>query len=292
MSDDLLQPGNTTRRIQSGGRERSYHVHVPPGHDGARPMPVVLAFHGATSNGRLMEVFCGLSDQADQEGFLAVYLNGTGNQPNVLTWNGGDCCGYAKNNQVDDVAFVHDMLADLAKVAAADPARIYAAGMSNGAQMVYRLAAEMADRIAAVAAVAGPMGLETVRPARPISVLHFHGTDDRFAPYQGGVGERSVYGASFRSVEHTIRAWIHANECPPEPRVEFFPDKVGDGTVIWRKTYGPGKAGSEVALVVVEDGGHTWPGRPPLPAQLGKSTMNISANDWIWQFFLRHPLRY
>jgi polyhydroxybutyrate depolymerase len=291
MSDDFLQPGNTTRRIQSGGRERSYHVHVPPGHDGARPMPVVLAFHGATSNGRLMEVFCGLSDKADQEGFLAVYPNGTGNQPNVLTWNGGDCCGYAKNNQVDDVAFVHDMLADLAKVVAADPARIYAAGMSNGAQMVYRLAAEMADRIAAVAAVAGPMGLEAVRPARPISVLHFHGTDDRFAPYQGGVGERSVYGARFRSVEHTIRAWIHADECPPEPKVEFFPDKVGDDTVIWRKTHGPGKAGSEVALVVVEGGGHTWPGRPPLPAQLGKSTMNISANDWLWEFFLRHPLR-
>ena len=47
---------------------------------------------------------------------------------------------------------------------------------------------------------------------------------------------------------------------------------------------------AEVVLVVIEGGGHTWPGRPPLPAQLGKSTMNIAANDWIWEFFQKHPL--
>ena len=290
MNHPILQPGNTTRQVISGGRERSYTVHTPPQFDGSQPVPVVLAFHGATSNARLMELFCGLSDKADQEGFLAVYPNGTGNQPNVLTWNGGDCCGYAKNNQVDDVAFVHALLDDLAQVAPVDPAWIFAAGMSNGAQMVYRLAAEMADRIAAVAGVAGPMGLIEVRPARPISVLHFHGTEDHFAPYQGGIGQRSIYGANFQSVEHTVGVWVEANQCPLTPKVEFFPDKVGDGTVIWCKTYGPGKEGSEVVLVVVEGGGHTWPGRPPLPAQLGKSTADIDANAWIWEFFKRHPL--
>jgi polyhydroxybutyrate depolymerase len=291
MKANVLQPGNTTRQLASGGRQRNYVVHMPPGLDVSKPVPVVLAFHGATSNARLMEVFSGLSDKADQAGFLAVYPNGTGNLPNVLTWNGGDCCGYAKNNDVEDVAFVHALLDDLIQIAPVDPARIYAAGMSNGAQMVYRLAAEMADRIAAVAAVAGPMGVRAVRPTRPISILHIHGTEDQFAPYQGGVGARSIYGAKFQSVEHTIRAWVEANQCPLEPRVEFCPDKVGDGTAIWRKTYGPGKAGSEVVLVVVEGGGHTWPGRPPLPAQLGKSTVNIDANDHIWEFFQKHPLK-
>src|ERR1700687_1395450 len=99
MNNDNLQAGSATRFLESDGRERSYNVHVPPGYDGERVWPVVLAFHGATSNARLMEVFCGLSDKADQAGFLAVYPNGTGNLPNVVTWNGGDCCGYAKNNQ-------------------------------------------------------------------------------------------------------------------------------------------------------------------------------------------------
>ncbi len=289
MTSDARQQGSFTRTVHVDGRERSYNVHVPPGYHAATPMPVVLAFHGATSNARLMEAFCGLSATADREGFLAVYPNGTGNLANVLTWNGGDCCGYARNNNVDDVAFVRALLDDLTSAATIDPARIYAAGMSNGAQMAYRVAAEMADRIVAVAGVAGPLGLQTVKPARPVSVLHFHGTLDQFAPYQGGVGTRSVYGACFQSVEQTIRAWTLANGCPDKPKVEFFADKVGDGTAIWRKTYGPGLAGAEVVLVVVEGGGHTWPGRPPLPAQLGVSTMNIDANEWIWEFFKKTP---
>ncbi len=279
----------TTHSLSFGGRERSYLVHAPPEIDAGRPLPVVLAFHRATSNARLMEHFCGLSAKADDAGFLAVYPNGTGNLPNVLTWNAGDCCGYAKNNHVDDVGFVRALLDDLARLASIDQTRVYAAGMSNGAQMVYGLASEMADCLAAIAAVAGPLGLETIHPARPVSVIHFHGTDDRFAPFEGGVGARSIYGARFRSVEQTIQSWLDANACPTQPRVEFLSDHVGDGTIVWRKTYGPGRDGAEVVMVIVEGGGHTWPGRPPFPTQLGVSTMNISANDWIWEFFERHP---
>ena len=63
---------------------------------------------------------------------------------------------------------------------------------------------------------------------------------------------------------------------------------VGDGTHIVRTCYGPGRDGSEVVLYLVEGGGHTWPGRPPLPLSLGKSTGNLDANDVIWDFFRRH----
>ncbi len=44
-------------------------------------------------------------------------------------------------------------------------------------------------------------------------------------------------------------------------------------------------------LYTIEGGGHTWPGRePPIPF-LGKSTRDISANDLIWDFFQKHPMR-
>ena len=42
-----LSPGTHRRTIDVGGRERSYLLHVPPSYDPGRPLPLVLAFHGA-----------------------------------------------------------------------------------------------------------------------------------------------------------------------------------------------------------------------------------------------------
>ena len=55
----------------------------------------------------------------------------------------------------EGVAFLGKVLDDLGSLVNADKKRVYACGMSNGAMMCYRLAAEMSDRIAAVAPVAG-----------------------------------------------------------------------------------------------------------------------------------------
>jgi polyhydroxybutyrate depolymerase len=70
-----------------------------------------------------------------------------------------------------------------------------------------------------------------------------------------------------------------------------MPTKIDDGTTVQRKTYGPGKDGAEVILFVINGGGHTWPGREIGQRLLGKSTKNISANDLMWEFFKRHPMK-
>jgi polyhydroxybutyrate depolymerase len=162
--------------------------------------------------------------------------------------------------------------------------------MSNGAIMAYRLASELSDRIAAIAPVAGPMGMDKCDPKRPVPVIHFHGSDDQFAPFKGGKG-KGVSGTDFYSVDHSIRAWVKANGCKEEPVTEALPDKARDGTKVTKKTYAGGKGGAEVVLVEIEGGGHTWPGREPLLKYLGKSTQNVSANDLMWEFFLKHPLK-
>ena len=49
-----------------------------------------------------------------------------------------------------------------------------------------------------------------------------------------------------------------------------------------------------VELYRVTDGGHTWPGSPvsnSLSGIMGHTTMNVSANEIMWKFFLDHPLR-
>jgi polyhydroxybutyrate depolymerase len=157
--------------------------------------------------------------------------------------------------------------------------------------LVYRLASELSDRIAAIAPVAGPMGTETCHPQRPVSVIHFHGTADRFAPFDGGRGSKSLTDAEIESAEHSIRVWAEADGCPATPVVADVPQKVDDGTTVQQTTYGPGKEGAEVVLFTVKGGGHTWPGRDPIVGFLGKSTQNISANDRMWEFFHRHPMK-
>ena len=280
-----LRPG-TTHSLKVGGLTRTYVVHVPKGHDGKSPLPLVLAFHGATMNGPMMAWFSGLNRKSDDAGFLAVYPNGTGTHSSFF-WNGGN--GPAAEKNVDDVAFIHALLDDLNKAYPVDARRIYATGMSNGAIMAYRLAAELSDRIAAVAVVAGSPAYSIGRPNRPVSVLHFHGTRDEYIPFTGGKGAKSIFGTDYRPVVDSIREWANASGCDETPTIDILAEG-GDGMKVTRSTYSGGRDGAEVALVVIEGGGHTWPGRKSAAAVLGRSTQAISANDLMWEFFQKHPM--
>jgi polyhydroxybutyrate depolymerase len=274
------------RSLVVGGLQRSYVVRLPKGHEQATPLPVVLALHGATMNGPMMAWFSDLNRKADEVGFIAVYPNGTGTHSS-FTWNGGNCCGSAMQNRVDDVAFIHALLDDLIQSYSVDARRIYATGMSNGAGMAYRLAAELSERIAAIAPVSGSVGTEIGQPKCPVSVLHFHGTRDEYIPFAGGRGKQSFFGTNHRSVEESIRIWVKANGCDGTPKIDVL-SEGDDGMRVTRKTYGGGRDGAEVVLVLVDGGGHTWPGRRSPAKILGRSTLNVSANDLMWQFFQRH----
>jgi polyhydroxybutyrate depolymerase len=283
-----LGPGNHDRSFKIGETDRSYFVHIPPKYDANKPTPVVLVLHGAGTNGSITVWFTGMSKKADDAGFLAVYPNGTGLAGLMLTWNAGGVRA-KQDGQADDVAFLGKVLDDLANVANVDSKRVYATGMSNGGMMCYRLAAELSDRIAAIAPVAGTMAIDNYNPKRPVPVMHFHGTADTMVPF-GGPGGRTPKFLGFKSVEDTIKICVKANGCPEEPEIVKLPDKTGDGTPVTQKTYGPGKGGAEVVLFVIEGGGHTWPGQQPPVGFIGKSTKNISANDLIWAFFEKHPM--
>jgi len=284
-----LHPGDSSRTVHVDGSARHYVLHVPPQYAPDTPMPVVLAFHGGGANARNMIAFSGLNDKADEAGFLVAYPEGSGRIERMLAFNAGNCCGEAAARHVDDVAFVRHVLDDLQEIANVDRRRVFATGMSNGAMMAYRLASEMSDRIAAIAPIGGPMGTKECRPGRAVSVMHFHGDADAFAPFKGGRG-RGISGTDFYSVQHSIDAWVAANGCHPTPTVERFPDREDDGTTVKQLRYGSGKDGSEVVLVLIEGGGHTWPGREPRMRALGASTRDISANDLMWEFFEKHPL--
>ena len=86
-------------------------------------MPVVIVLHGAIESPEGVEKLSGMSAKADKENFIAVYPRGTSrvNAARGPTWNSGNCCGYAQQNRVDDVAFMRALIGQLEQNYTVDP---------------------------------------------------------------------------------------------------------------------------------------------------------------------------
>lgn len=283
-----LGPGDYTRTLSLEDRIRTYLVHLPPHYNPAKPTPVVLALHGAAMNGRMMVAFCGLNETADEAGFIVVYPSGTGTGP-FLTWNAGGVKWSPNQPRPDDIEFISRLLDDLATVANVNPKRVYACGMSNGAMMCYRLAAELSERIAAIAPVAGTIAIANVHPKRPVPIIHFHGTQDTFVPFTRAEGRTPTF-INLKGVDETIQTWVSLNGCKQTPAIEVLSHE-GDAMKVTRQTHAEGKEAAEVVLITIDGGGHTWPGRTPIVSFIGKSATNLSANKLLWEFFQKHPLK-
>ncbi len=283
-SSPSLPTGQTTRTLTHDGIQRSYILYVPASYNSAKPVAVVLVFHGGTGNGERAVRRSGFNEVADQNGFIVVYPNGTSRLSNdiLLTWNGGTCCGFAQEKNVDDVGFVRAILTDLQSLATIDAKRIYATGMSNGGILSQRLACEAADVFAAVAPVSGTLNFSPCKPSQPISVIEFHGTGDQHIPYDGGAGPQSLVNVDFASVQDSVGFWTSFNGCNSQPQTDSFNDIQHE---VWT-----GCAGStSVELYRIIGGGHAWPGGQGGWAGSDQPTQTISASQLIWEFFAAHP---
>jgi polyhydroxybutyrate depolymerase len=293
-------PGNHLLRLTHDGRTRSAIVHVPPQAASGQPLPVVLNFHGASGDARSHQQYVGMDRLADRAGFVIVYPNGTGPIPDqLLTWNAGTCCGPAQADGVDDIGFVRALLDDIPRHLAADPARVYATGLSNGAMLTYRLAAEAPERFAAIAPVAGAMALVPFAPRAPISILHIHSVDDPLTRYAGGLGPQfspDETRTMHAPVAETLARWRGFMGCPARP-ITTAERGAPAGSSAARQSatrflWSPCRRGTEIVHWRLTGSGHVWPGSKRIYAQglFGPPTDVIDANLEIWEFFRRHSL--
>jgi polyhydroxybutyrate depolymerase len=267
------QPLDSIWMIEHAGMTRTIRVHVPASYDPARPTPVVLDFHGYTMSAQAQEDMTRLPAKSDAAGFISVTPDGTGS---LRGWNAGACCGTPAQTGLDDVGFVNLLLDQLEARLCVDTRRVFATGFSNGGFLSHRLACEASTRIAAIAPVAGMMGIDDCNPTRAVPVLHFHGTADTIVPYAGG-------GASgFRSAADTDAGWAMRNGCDAAT-IETF--ARGDSRCV---SHAGCDGGSEVTLCTITGGGHTWPGGGYFPG--GHITTDLSATDAMWAFFAAHPM--
>ena len=90
------------------------------------------------------------------------------------------------------------------------------------------------------------------------------------------------------SAAETFRFWASHNLCKVAPLVVNEPDRdPQDGTRVRLERFSDCGNKTEVTLVAVEGGGHTWPGGYQyLPEPfIGKTSKDIDANTLIWNFF-------
>lgn len=142
-------------------------------------MPLVLVFHGGGGHPATMPNFTHFDSLADHKKFLVAY-------PESFNKSWNDTRGLSP---ADDVGFIRALIAELQRTHNTDPKRTYAAGISNGGFFSNRLACDLTDKLAAIAAVAATMPETLVpvcKPSVPISVMLIHGSKDPLVHIDGG----------------------------------------------------------------------------------------------------------
>lgn len=281
--------GNHSHTIKTDDGTREYVVHIPKGYDETKPYPVLLAFHGGFGNAEQFERSSGLSEVANERGFIVVY--GQGLSFGLLqapVWNAGACCGQARENlrDIDDVSYVRAVVEDVKKRYRIDENQVYATGMSNGGMLTQRLACEAADLLAGAASVAGTIAISDCNPARPIPILIIHGTEDENVPYEGGQGSEAVNRTSYISIEQEFSDWGERNHCSSVPAATQVVPRSDEGKSVERQAYSD--CAAAVELYTIYGGVHEWPGgQAPVGNRLEQTppTQVLDASRVIADFF-------
>lgn len=283
VSKKIESPGTYTFKISVNDVDRFYMVHVPKSYKSTISSPLLFAIHGGGGNMKIQanDDYYKQISKSEEIGSITVFPNGYSKFPSgsFATWNAGRCCGDARDKNMDEILFFKTMVKNLSSQLNIDPKRIYAAGMSNGGMMAYRLACELTDTFTAIAAVAGTDNTIDCKPNRPISILHIHAKDDDHVKYDGGAGKSAAPAekiTDFKSVPETISKWVKFNQCTVSPV------KVNN----YCEIYSQCKDGVKVQLCSTPTGGHSWPGGVK-PRGEKETFKNLSANDVMWDFFAR-----
>lgn len=283
----------TRRKMETGGRERTYLLYVPRGLQ--KRAALVVAMHGSAGNGAQMRSVTGYGFDrlADEHGFAVTYPDGFEGY-----WNACNIAGDYRANEldIDDVGFLTALADDLVAEIGVDPTRVFATGISRGAHMAFRLALEAPSHFRAVAAVAANVPTPDNFKCRPAgqgtsSVLVMNGTEDPLNPFDGG--EVKLYGFIARgtvlSSRQSARYFASLNSIASVPETKDIPIAGGGRVerVLWRNS-----SKTEVELVVVHGGGHVIP-QPywRFPRILGPTPKQPNGIEVIWDFFDRQAPR-
>ena len=288
-----VAPGTSQVALDADGVDGFYLRHIPPNSSAGQALPLVVDLHGYAESAAIEAVMTQLGPYGDTHGFITITPQGQGPVP---LWN--TTLGSA------DLHFIGSLLDDAEHTLCVNEQRVYVTGLSDGAFMTSAVACEYANRVAAVAPVAGIQDTAGCRPARPVPVVTFHGTADPFVAFNGGLGAKALQlpapdgsnrtlgqsGAATNttgpSIPQITAAWAKRNGCAAHPASSA----VASDVTSFRYRC---PAHADVDFYRIAGGGHSWPGSQfsrSIAAVTGPTTFSISADTIIWRFFQAHPL--
>lgn len=280
MSDE--RPGT----LNVGGFQRTFRVVGPD----TPPSSLLLVLHGSDSDAAGIRVLSGHTfDRLSELGVLVVYP-----EAHQGMWNDARLGTQAPARElgIDDVEFLSTLVAGLCRQYAVAAERVFAAGFSNGGQMVFRLVHELPDLIAGAAVIGSNHPTpENMLPEiserdlhREMPVLCLNGTRDPIVPFEGGVP--SLWGFRPRgpvmSSLDSARYFAERNGITHHPITEqLTTGRLATTVTRWRED-----GHAPVDFYAVEGGGHTIPNpdhRAPLI--MGRTARNLDTGTLVRDFF-------
>jgi len=251
---------------------------VPSTYNPQKPTPLIVLLHPFASAGSLHSSYMQLGEQAEAKKFIYAYPDGTTNPAGKGFWNATDACCDIFGSGVDDTAYLLSLVEALEAQCNIDPRRIYFGGLSNGGFMSHRMACEHADKVAAIASLAGTTfdRQRDCRPSEPVHVLQIHGTADQTISYGGG----RIFGLPrYPGAKRTVRHWARRNGCSRQPEVDplllDFDTEVPEAESTVERYERACEPGGSVELWSLEGSGH-------VPA-----INNRFRKDWV-DYLLEH----
>ena len=181
---DPLQAGASLHTLKVDGMTRRWYEYVPEGCTPDRKWPLVVVMHGRGGSAEtFFDITC-MSSVAHDRKFIAVFPEAGIHQQkkdglrNVLLWN-----GIYRNQPIDDVAFIRQMVENISGRLPIDRGRIYACGQSSGGMMTDVLCTCASDIFAACASWSALMSksrsYRDFEPTAPLSpTLFLYGDRD------------------------------------------------------------------------------------------------------------------
>ncbi len=296
LAPEPPKPGTTLQYMSAGGDSGGYIQELPSRYSGRSALPVLVDLHGYGVSAADMVKITRLGTAGNRDGFITITPQVARHLPYWKT-------GFKSK----DVAFLRGVISRVESSLCVDQNRLFVTGYSNGAIMASVLACVDAAQVAAIAPVSGIANPADCNPSRQVSVVAFHGTSDPVVPYTGGLGadayelplppgtqgnisqllgNNAPQSTKGPSVPKTTAAWAERDGCASTSTTRVVAKNVSLISYTCPN-------GANVSLYRIRGGGHTWPGSvlDSRTNTLGATTMAISADRIIWNFFESHPLR-
>ncbi len=298
-----LLPGRTLATPTS----RTYHVYIPD-HPVLPTVPAIVVFHGGGQDAEKIALRWGINianpaspPPLPLDGYVLVF-------PEADPRLSDEWVHFQKGDSAFptyDLLFVDQLLAEISATTydtgnpsvpcvTIDPGRVYAAGFSNGAGMVWQLMnADLVDRFAGFAAVGKALDPEKalhyrqqLAGAPPVPAIYVHGTADFLFRSPTTLQEVPI-DTTFPA--NTVEEMLTRNGLDPPagpggPAVTTLVPGSANRTEVVVQLFQGGAEAFEYVTVV--GGGHNWP--TPTTTSNGPVATHFNATEEIVKFWQDH----